>query len=48
MPPGLGKAAGEEAERGSLERGALRSRELGPVKGDAACLFMRAEARWCA
>ena len=37
----------QRPQRGSLERGALRSRELGPEKGDAACLFMRADAKWC-
>ena len=37
----------KQQQRGSLESGALRSYELGPVIVDASWLFMRAEARWC-
>lgn len=47
MPPGLGEAAEEEEvqPRGSLESRALRSHELDPIKGEAAWLFMRTEAK---
>lgn len=33
----------QQQQRGSLESGALRSRELGPMEVDAAWLFMRAK-----